>query len=43
MTTAIMKGEEAMTDYQFKSIIKMVLAIARKTNEDETPLLHTGN
>jgi hypothetical protein len=33
MTTAAMKGEETMTDYQFKVIIKMVLAIARKTKD----------
>jgi hypothetical protein len=33
MTTAAMKGEETMTDYQFKTIIKMVLAIARKTKD----------
>ena len=28
-----MKGDEVMTDYQFRSIIKMVLAIARKTSD----------
>jgi mannitol/fructose-specific phosphotransferase system IIA component len=37
MTTAtVIGGEEAMTDYQFKTIIKMVLAIARKTNDANT-------
>jgi mannitol/fructose-specific phosphotransferase system IIA component len=33
MKTATIKGEDIMTDYQFRSIIKMVLAIARKTND----------
>lgn len=34
--TKTMKGEEAMTDYQFRAIIKMVLAIARKTTDVST-------
>ena len=33
MSTMSMKGEEVMTDYQFRTIIKMVLGIARKTND----------
>ncbi|MDR1979128.1 MAG: hypothetical protein LBQ42_10400 [Synergistaceae bacterium] len=33
MTTAITRGEEVMTDFQFKAIIKMVLSIARKTKD----------
>ena len=31
ITTKTMTGAEEMTDFQFKTIIKMVLAIARKT------------
>jgi len=30
------RGEDVMTDFQFKSIIKMVLSIARKTKDVET-------
>ena len=30
------KGEEIMTDFQFKAIIKMVLTIARKTKDVDT-------
>ena len=30
------KKEDVMTDYQFRSIIKMVLAIARKTTDVNT-------
>jgi len=30
-----MKGETTMTDFQFKSIIKMVLAIANETDNIE--------
>jgi hypothetical protein len=33
MTTATVKGEDMMTDFQFKAIIKMILAIARKTRD----------
>lgn len=29
------KGEETMTDYQFKTILKMVLDIAENTNDVE--------
>jgi hypothetical protein len=30
---ALERGEDQMTDFQFKTIIKMVLAIARKTTD----------
>ena len=32
-TATVRKDEEIMTDYQFRTIIKMVLAIARKTTD----------
>ena len=32
-TTGTMKGGDVMTDYQFRSIIKMVLAIAANTKD----------
>lgn len=32
-TRDITEGEEIMTDFQFKTIIKMVLSIAKKTND----------
>jgi hypothetical protein len=32
-TRTLEKGEQHMTDFQFKTIIKMVLAIARKTTD----------
>ena len=35
MNHAISKGEEAMTDYQFKAIVKMILDIAENTNDVE--------
>ena len=31
----VMQGEDVMTDYQFRTIIKMVLGIARKTENVE--------
>jgi hypothetical protein len=34
-TTAIARGEDAMTDYQFKTILKMVLDIAENTDDVE--------
>jgi hypothetical protein len=38
MTTAILEEEETMTDFQFKAIIKMVLAIARGTKDVEATI-----
>jgi hypothetical protein len=38
-TATIAIGEEIMTDYQFRSIIKMILAIARKT-KDADAIIH---
>ena len=35
MSTETLKGADAMTDYQFRSIIKMILAIARKESDVE--------
>lgn len=32
-TTMTTKGEDIMTDYQFRTIIKMVLGILRKTDD----------
>lgn len=36
VTESMIKGEETMTDFQFKTIIKMVLAMAKKTNDVST-------
>ena len=33
MNTLAARGEESMTDFQFKAIIKMVLSIARKSGD----------
>ena len=35
MARAMLRGEEVMTDYQFKTILKMVLSIAERTNDVE--------
>jgi mannitol/fructose-specific phosphotransferase system IIA component len=35
-TEMLERGEDQMTDFQFKTIIKMVLAIARKTTDVNT-------
>jgi hypothetical protein len=35
MTTATARSEDVMTDYQFKSILKMVLDLAESTNDIE--------
>ncbi|MCL2030343.1 MAG: hypothetical protein FWG93_02230 [Oscillospiraceae bacterium] len=33
MSTIAVRDEDIMTDYQFRTIIKMVLGIARKTKD----------
>jgi hypothetical protein len=35
MTTATVKGEEFMTDFQFKALMMMVLEIAEKSKDLE--------
>jgi hypothetical protein len=35
MATATARSEDVMTDYQFKSILKMVLDLAESTNDIE--------
>jgi hypothetical protein len=42
-TQVIGKGEDIMTDYQFRSIIKMVLAIARKTKDADAIIQELEN
>jgi hypothetical protein len=41
--TALAEAEEIMTDYQFRSILKMVLAIARKTKDADAIIRELEN
>jgi hypothetical protein len=35
MTTAAMKGEEAMTDFQFKAIIEVLIELVKSKDTDD--------
>ena len=43
MPATVTKGENIMTDYQFRSIIKMILAIAKRTKDADAIIRELEN
>ncbi|GHS98066.1 hypothetical protein AGMMS50276_19190 [Synergistales bacterium] len=35
MTTATTRGEDVMTDYQFRALLKMVMSILKRNSNEE--------